>query len=216
VTPLAHFNLVWNRCAELSAIQAYIFNNVAPILSADELLRAEWATRVSALDLYVHELVAQEMLATFEGQRPASAAFRRFRISNETLERIRAAARPSDASSAFDLEVRTQLAIASFQDPEKIAEAVRLISDIELWNEVALTLGATQATKANQAKNVKKVLSLMVQRRNKIVHEGDLQPSPPRLPWPISQADVAAVTSHIETIVYAINAVLSPRVVGRG
>jgi hypothetical protein len=208
VTPLAHFDLVWSRSAELSVIQAYITNNVTGILSADELLRAEWATRISALDLYVHELVAQEMLATFEGRRPVSAAYQRFRISNETLDRIRAAITPSDASSAFDLEVRTQLDASSFQDPEKIAEAVRLISDIELWNEVALALGATQATKTTQAKTLKKDLSLMVQRRNKIVHEGDLQPSPPRLPWPISQADVAAVKQHVEAIVHAINDIL--------
>ena len=148
------------------------------------------------------------MLATFERRRPTSAAYLRFRVSNETLERIRVAATPSDASSAFDLEVRTQLGIASFQDPEKIAEAVRFISDAELWNEIALALGATQATKTTDAKALKKDLSLMVQRRNKIVHEGDLQPSPPRLPWPISQADVAAVKSHVETIVRAMDGVL--------
>jgi hypothetical protein len=208
VSPLAHFDLVWNRCAELSIIQSYIANNVTGILSADELLRAEWATRISALDLYVHELVAQEMLATFEGRRPASEAYQRFRISNETLDRIRVAATASDASSAFDLEVRTQLSILTFQDPEKIADAVRLISDIELWNEIALALGATQATKTTEAKALKKDLSLMVQRRNKIVHEGDLQPLPPRVPWPISQSDVGAVKSHVETIVLAIEITL--------
>jgi hypothetical protein len=153
---------VWGRCDELFVIQAYITNNVTGILTADELLRAEWATRISALDLYIHELVAQKMLETFEGRRLASAAYQRFRVSNETLDRIRIAATPSDASSAFDLEVRTQLSVASFQDPEKIAEAVRLISDVELWNEIALALGATQATKTTAAKSLKKDLSLMV------------------------------------------------------
>jgi hypothetical protein len=174
----------------------------------DELLRAEWVVRVSALDLYIHELVAQWMLATFEGRRPPTPAYLRFQLSNETLDRIRAAATPSEASAAFDLEVRNQLASHTYQDPDKIAGAVRLCSEIELWNEVALKLGATPATKVEEAKTLKKMLSLMVQRRNRIAHEGDVQPSPLREPWPISQADVVFIAAQIERIVRAIDAVV--------
>jgi hypothetical protein len=192
----------------LSTIYGHTSAHVAAILNPEELLRSEWAMRISALDLFIHELVSQEMLATFEGVRPASIKYQRFRISNETLDRIRSAVTASDASAAFDLEVRTQLETQTFQDPDAIADAIRLISDKELWNEVALALGATQATKIAQAKAIKKDLSLMVHRRNKIVHEGDLQPSAPRVPWPISPADVGFVKSHVETIVLAIDAVV--------
>jgi len=164
--------------------------------------------RISALDLYVHELVAQKMLAIFEKARQPTAAYLRFQISNETLDRIRAAATISDASSAFDLEVRSQLETRTFQSPDDIAEGIRLISDIELWNEVALRSGATATTKVSKAKLIKKDLSLMVRGRNKIVHEGDLQPSAPRTPWPIARADVAFVKSHVEQIVLAIDAVV--------
>ena len=107
VTPLAQFEAVWSRCAQLSTLHAYLEKNVSGILQPDELLRAEWVARVSALDLYIHELVAQLMLAIFEGRRPASPAYLRFQVSNETLNRIRAAATTSDASAAFDLYVRT-------------------------------------------------------------------------------------------------------------
>jgi hypothetical protein len=208
VTPLAHFHLVWNRCDLLSTIHGYLTAEAAAILNPDELLRAEWAMRISALDLYVHELVAQKMLAIFERTRPPSAAYLRFRISNETLDRIRVAATLSDTSSAFDLEVRSQLQTKTFQDPDDIANGIRLISDVELWNEVAMKLGATASTRVDKAKSVKKDLSLMAQRRNKIVHEGDLQPSAPRTPWPITRADVAIVRSHVEQIVSAIDAVI--------
>lgn len=164
--------------------------------------------RVSALDLYVHELVAQNMLEIFEKARPPSEAHLRFQISNETLDRIRVSATSSDASSAFDLDVRSQLQTQTFQNPDDIAGGVRLVSDVELWNEVALKFGATATTKVSVAKAVKKDLSLMVQRRNKIVHEGDLQPSAPRVPWPISQADVALVKAHVEKIVLAIDSIV--------
>ena len=198
MTPIAHFEAVWKRCDQLSALYAYLSKNVSGVLQPEELLRAEWVTRVSSLDLYIHELVAQEMLATFNGGRPVSSGYSRFQISNETLHRIRTAltpsdasaafdsqtpqgrlnrgnaSTPSDASAAFDLEVRDRLSYLTFQDPDKIAEGIRLISNIELWNEVALKLGATLATKAASAKHLKMELSLVVQRRNKIAHEGDL------------------------------------------
>jgi hypothetical protein len=177
-------------------------------MQPDELLRAEWVARVSALDLYVHELVAQLVLSVFEGRRPASPAYLRFQVSVETLNRIQAAVTPSDASAAFDLYVRSYLGRITYQFPDDISEGVRLCSTVELWNEVALNLGATPASKADVAKRLKTQLSLVVRRRNIIAHEGDLQQSPLREPWPISSADLAVVRDTIEQLVRAIDAVV--------
>jgi hypothetical protein len=178
-------------------------------MQPDELLRAEWVARVSALDLYVHELVAQMMLAIFENQRSATPAYLAFQVSTETLNRVRAAATASDASAAFDLHVRSYLSRLTFQAPDDIADAVRLCSAVELWNEVALKLGATPATKVDEAKGLKKTLSLIVRRRNVIAHEGDLRQSPLREPLPISRADLAVVEDQIARLVKAMDAVLS-------
>lgn len=208
MTPLAHFEAIWERCDHLVAIHAYLEENVAPALKIDDLLRAEWAARVSALDLYVHELVAQRMMDIFEGRRPPSPGYLRFELSNETVNRIRFASAISEAGAAFDLDVRTQLSIITFQDPDKIADGIRLCSDIELWNDVAVKLGATDATKYQKAKDIRKDISLIVRRRNKIVHEGDLQPLPPRVAWPISRADVSFVKDKIEEVVKAINSLI--------
>jgi hypothetical protein len=208
VTPLEHYEAVWGRCAQVSALHAYLENRVTGILQPDELLRAEWVARVSALDLYIHELVAQQMLATFDGRRPASPAYLKFQVSTETLNRIRAAATPSDASAAFDLYVRSYLSRITYQFPDDIADGVRLCSKIELWNEVALKLGATPATKVDIAKSLRTQLSLVVRRRNIIAHEGDLQQSPLREPWPISRADLVFVGEQIERLVRAIDAVV--------
>ncbi len=208
MTPLEHFETVWARCAQLSTLHAYLAKNVSGVLDTDELLRAEWVARLSAFDLYVHELVAQLMLETFEGRRPASPANLRFSVSSETLDRIRRAVTPSDATAAFDLEVRNQLSYLTFQDPDKVADGVRLCSAGELWNDVALKLGATAATKVAKAKSLKKDLSIIVQRRNRIAHEGDLKPSPLREPSPISQSDLAFVAGFVEKLVRAIDAVV--------
>jgi hypothetical protein len=100
------------------------------------------------------------------------------------------------------------LSRVTFQHPDNIADAVRLCSGAELWNDVATSLGATPQDKVAKAKAIRRDLSLMVERRNKIAHEGDLQPTTSRDPWPITQADVALVAQHIERIVRAIDKVV--------
>lgn len=208
MTPIAHFEAVWERCAHLSALHAYIASNVSAVLQPDELLRAEWVARVSALDLFIHELVAQRMVEMFEGRRHPCPGYLRFQVSSEVLDRVRNASNASDSSAAFDFEVREKLNHRSFQEPEKIADGVRLCSNIELWNNIALELGANPANKTMAAKSLKTDLSLVVQRRNKIAHEGDLQPLAPREPWKIKQSDVAYVATLIEKIVRAIDVVV--------
>lgn len=186
---------------------------MSAVLQTDDLLRAEWISRVSALDLYVHELIAQRMLEIFVGQRAPTPAYLKFQVSNETLDRVRVSLNPpapnqTAAAAAFDLDVRNQLSTQTFQMPDKIADGIRLVSTVELWNEVALSLGATQATKTIQAKATRQNVALIAQRRNKIAPEGDLQPVLPRSPWPITQSDVTFVSSEIERVVKAMDAVV--------
>ena len=208
VTPKVYFDEVWQRCELFAALHGYMANHATAALQPDELLRAEWASRVSALDLYVHELVAQNLLRIFEGQRPSCPGFARLQISSDALMRIQGATTAADRSTAFDLEIRTKLSRSTFQYPDDIADGVRLISPCKLWNEVALKMGATPATVSPDTESLTKRLSLIVDRRNKIVHEGDLQPTVPRTPWPISRADVSDVAEFINEIVCAIDRIV--------
>jgi hypothetical protein len=206
VSPKDHFDQVWLRCHGLSAMHAFMASQATAVLPVEEILRAEWVARVSALDLYVHELVCQRMLAAFEGTIPRTAQFQSFQLPLETVERIRNAPSPTSASAAFDLEVRRQLAFVTYQDPEKIADGVRMCSGVELWNAIAVHQGASQSTKVAQAKQLKNQLRAIVDRRNKIAHEGDMQPTVPASPWPIAQADLAQVAGFIEGLVMSIDA----------
>lgn len=208
MTPLLYFFGVWQRCNEIETLHGYLAGRVTPAMSVDELLRSEWVARVSALDLYVHELVAQNMLRIFEGSRPSCPGFSKFQCSSDTLLRIKNASSPTDASAAFDLEVRGKLSRITYQYPEDIAAGVRFISSCELWNEIALAKGATAATKVDKAKALKKDLSLIVERRNKIAHEGDLQPGVPRTPWPMSRRDVSYASAYIEDLVRKMDAIV--------
>ncbi|MCT7976631.1 HEPN domain-containing protein [Laspinema olomoucense] len=67
-------------------------------------------------------------------------------------------------------EIRERLGYLSFQHPDKIADAIRLISDKKLWEEVANQMGKPQ-------KDIKQQLKAIVDRRNQIAHEADIDPT---------------------------------------
>ncbi len=202
MTPLQLLSEVWARTDHLTALHGYISSNVAPVVNADELLRAEWVARVSALDLYVHELVAQRMVAIFQRTLSAPPGYKEFRLPSDVLHRIQDAPSPIDASNAFDLELRKQLGYLSLQHPDNIAKAVRMCCAAKIWEEVAAELG-------EDAGQLKATLVAIVDRRNKIAHEGDMLPGSPRVPLPITAAEVATVKQKIRQIVDAMEIVVS-------
>jgi hypothetical protein len=205
MTPKSYFDDVVSRANLFGALHAYIANNTT--LDATELLRAEWATLVSALDLYVHEIVSQRLLEIFRGTRPPCPGYLRIPISTDTLMRIHANGKGNASDAAFDLEMRTRLSRVTFQAPDEISDGIRMVSSIELWNEIAKFYGAVGANIAADAAAMKTDLSQIVNRRHKIVHEGDLQPIIPRVPWPITRRDVDRVRMAIVRIVEGIEAV---------
>ncbi|MGB3401724.1 MAG: HEPN domain-containing protein [Microcoleaceae cyanobacterium] len=99
-------------------------------------------------------------------------------------------------------EIRERLGYQSFQQPDKIADAVRLISDKKLWDEVAIKL-------AKPAKNIKQELSAIVDRRNKIAHEADIDPNfGIGSRWNIDEALVSDAVNFIEQVVESIHQTL--------
>jgi hypothetical protein len=206
MTPKDYFDEVWHRADLFAALHAYVIKNVAPVIQPDELLRAEWAMRVSALDLYVHEVVSQNLLKIFQGIRAVCPGYSKLQISSDTLMRVHANGPGVESDTAFDLEIRTKLSRITNQFPDDIADGIRMVSPIELWNEIVKHHGSASAAVKTDAGVLRGELTQIVNRRNKIVHEGDLQPSFPRTPWPISRQDADDVKTTIERIVCGIEA----------
>jgi hypothetical protein len=206
MTPKTYFDAVWQRADLFAALHAFVVGQVAAVMQPDELLRAEWAIRVSALDLYVHEIVAQNLLNIFRGHRPVCPGYSKLQVSSDTLMTIHGNGPGMASDTAFDLEIRTRLSRVTYQYPDDIADGIRMISPIELWNEIVIHHGATSQTMKGASSALRGTLTQIVNRRNKIVHEGDLQPTFPRTPWPIARADVDQVKNTIEQIVTGIEA----------
>lgn len=169
-----------------------------PAIDATDLLRTQIVMAVSALDHYIHEITRLGMVDVYNGIRPSTPAFLRFQV---TMDAALRGLRGTSGSMWLEMEIREKHGHLAFQHPDRVAEAVRLFSPRMLWPSVALHLGMTD-------QDVKNELRLIVDRRNKITHEADLDPSYPGSRWPISHPDSTHAVDFIQNLCEAIHLVV--------
>ena len=207
--PKTIFDEAWTRCDVLAIAYEHTSTRLTGVFRSEEILRAEWVARVSALDLFIHELLAHNMLLIFQKSRPICNGYNKFMLPHRVIDAIRVPnLSPSDADSLFDLEIRRQLGFQTYQHPKNIADGIKYISNIELWNSVAKDQGAQGKMVQKSAEIIRNQLEAIVDRRNKIAHEGDMQPSIPRIPWPITHAQLITVRDFIQGLVGSIYKVI--------
>jgi len=181
------------RSRNLGGLYSALTSLTTGAVDASDILRAQIVLSVSALDCFIHELTLLGMLEVFSGKKPTTPSFLKFRIS---MDFVLAANGSPTASSSFELEIRERHSFLSFQQPDKVAEAIRLFSNVELWRQVASKLSIPEISAKNQ-------LKLIVDRRNKIAHEADIDPTY-GVRWPISETDVVSTLDFIEKLCESI------------
>lgn len=116
-------------------------------------------------------------------------------ISNSILNKL-------NSTSWLESEIRENLSYKSFQEPDKIADAIRYISDKKLWEEVARNSG-------KRDQDIKQTLKLIVDRRNKIAHEADIDPTLSiGNRWSIDELMLNDTVNFIEQVVESIHQLL--------
>lgn len=182
------------RARELGRLAAAIAKITTSAIDVSDLWRSQIVLGVSALDHFVHELTRLGMIETAKGTRPKTDAFVRFQIPLSAVE-------DGLAGQVHELwlgaAIRDKHSWLSFQHPDKIAEAIRLISPIKLWEEVGKMAGLP-------GQDVKARLELVVDRRNKIAHEADMDPINPGFRWPIDEAMASNALDFIDRVAEAI------------
>jgi len=182
----------------LGAIHAALKAQTTPVLDLSDILRAELVMAVSALDHYIHEVVKIGVLEIYDGSRKDTPAFLRFPVRMDNVHQ--ALASPTN-TYWLESAIREHYSWQSFQQADKIADAIRLISEIKLWDEIANILGKSP-------QNVKQQLKLIVDRRNKIAHEADLDPTVPGIRWPIDEVLVNDSVDFIEQLAETIHSLM--------
>ena len=192
---IAKFNQNILNIRSLGGLYDALKGFIAPALDISDILRSELVLVVSALDYYIHEITEEGMIEIYQNKRPKTRMFLRFNIS---IECVILGLSSQQNVDWLRNEIHEILSFKSFQNPDKIAEAVKLISEKTLWNEVGVSLGMNPVDVKNQ-------LLQIVDRRNKIAHEADQNPAFPGTRWPITAKMVNDAVNFIERTVNSIH-----------
>jgi hypothetical protein len=189
------------RARDLRALFVNLKASTVGALDITDILRASIVSAVSAFDTFIHEITKIGMVEIYQNTRPKTDAFGRFSILMQNV--LAVIATPGNTKWLED-EIRRQHGWLSFQHPDKVADAIRLFCGKDLWKDVGIRL-------AIDPKSAKNRLALIVDRRNKIAHEADMDPTSPGSRWPIDELLVQDVIDRLEQIGDAIfHAVTTP------
>ena len=198
---LDQFEENFSRIRDLDNVTKSFSKLTTSAIDISDILRAEIVLTVSALDHFVHELVRLAMLEIAGGTRSPTDAFDRFSIS---IKDVKIGANTHPSLTWFDNLVREKHLWLSFQHPDKIADALRLITNQPLWDSVATQINKRRTKNRVTAKDIKTTLRLIVDRRNKIAHEADMDPTAPGTRWAIAHLDVVHTMKFVKTIARAM------------
>jgi len=196
--PIDGFKANIHRVRELGGLYLALNSLTTKIINADDILRSQLVMAVSALDYYIHEVVRKGILDIFSGKRPVVAGIKSFQVSLVDAQ----SAIASGSHQWVDETIRLKHSYLSFQHPDKIADAIRLIYPDPIWPKIEHRLTIP-------VKTLKDTLRLIVDRRNKIAHEADMDPSFPGARWPISKPDVDRAIEFLDRLCEAIDAEVS-------
>ena len=194
-TAISQFRANMARVRNLGYIAHTLEIQTTHALDSSDILRSQIVLAVSALDLLVHEVVRLGMLDAYSGERPRTPQFLAFQVSLASL--LNRGDSEDEQWKWLDDQIKSRHGHRAFQRPNRIAEAIRLISDIELWNQVSDILGFP-------TKQIRTTLGSIVDRRNQIVHEVDVIPSADGELWPIDAAMANEMIDFIESVAEAI------------
>lgn len=153
----------------IGALHSYLKSSILAPMTFDDLLRSQIVYSVSAFDKLIHDLVIMGMVEIFSSKRLPTKKYLSENISLETYLLMQTSTIPPK-EFLFEQELFQKLKHISYQSPEKIADGLSYIwNEKHKWQKISSLLAMNEEF-------LKVQLKLIVDRRNRIVHEADFDP----------------------------------------
>lgn len=195
-TALEQFNQEIQRVKNLIAIYDYLMADPQNSHDASDILRSCIVLGISALDAFIHDIIRIGMVEVLHGKRDQTKEYKKIGF---TLQQVY-----FDPQYAwFERRIYEDHGEKSFQNPLAIAQAIKHISEKDLWKEIC------NEFKEIPEAEIKQRLKLIVTRRNQIAHEADIDKgqSPPSK-RPIESKEVREHIDFIENLANAMYEIL--------
>ncbi|WP_313437950.1 HEPN domain-containing protein [Novosphingobium sp.] len=185
---LRNFSNGCDRAQGLCSIHRYLKGAAPVAMDCDDILRSSVVLAVSSFDLFIHDLYRTEVVHRF--------------ISKKSSAGLKI---PFDAgflagslqTSAIDEQIRLENSYKSFVAPDKLSECLRPLIE-KPWEKISTILGVP-------APDSKARLKSIVGLRNRIAHEGDVNPALGGIDlWPIYSEDVQASVEFLRILGVAV------------
>ena len=161
------FKIQFIQTKGLSDLYNYLDTYLNVPMKFDDILRSQFVYAVSSLDKLIHDLIRIGMIEIFLKKRPPTPKYLAEPLSLETIEKINNATMPPK-EHFFEQAIFNKFVKLSFQNPTNIADGLSYIWDEKhKWQKIAQAMGSNE-------QDIKTQLKLIVNRRNQIVHEADL------------------------------------------
>lgn len=174
----------------LTPVYEYLERSLSTPLSFDDLLRAQIVYSVSAFDKLMHDLIRIGMVEIFMGNRPTTPQYLAETITISTYsDLISATFLPKEL--VFEQAIVRKLKTVSYQTPDNVAKGLSYIwNEPQKWQKIATNM-------AMDIETVKTELKLIVDQRNRIVHEADINPLTNQK-YSITKNDSQSVTDFLQ------------------
>lgn len=180
----------------------------SPVIDVGDFYRAAWVQAVGALDHWFHEELYRrvaDLAAQGSGQMPYQLT--RFELPLEQIEAVQQGS--TTLADAVAGHVRAKWANAALQNPRKISEALKLVTNDNIWAGAAAQINAWNRGRTGMTdQTLKKQYQTITERRNKIAHEADLVGGNLTQRRAIAAADATDAIDWVERIAIAVATVL--------
>ncbi|MGX1909156.1 hypothetical protein ACWIID_09865 [Streptomyces phaeochromogenes] len=183
-------------------------NFQSPIIDIGDFYRAAWVQAVSAIDHWFHEELYRRVAELAAGDSPSMPyQLTKFELPLAKVEEVRRG--DISLADAVSEHVKAKWGNAALQNPRKISEALRLVTEENIWDKAAVQINEwNRGRTAMTGQTLKQQYISITDRRNRIAHDADLEDGDLKQRRPITDADATNAVDWIERIALAIAKVL--------
>jgi hypothetical protein len=180
----------------------------SPVFDITDFYRAAWVQAVSAIDHWFHEELYRRVAELAGSDSPGMPyQLTKFELPLEKVEEVRRGT--TTLADAVSEHVKAKWGNAALQNPRKISEALKLVTEEDIWAKAAVQLNQWNHDRTSlNAQSLKQQYIFITDRRNRIAHDADLLDGDLKRRREISDADVTDAIDWIERIARAIATVL--------
>jgi hypothetical protein len=193
---IGDFNRDVDRAKELIGLGQTVAKLTNGLIDGTDLYRAALVQGVAALDRYIHGVVLDRSVDILFGRLPATNAAK-VALPLSAVAAVVNEPDPAQREVAARSLLAESLGRQTFQRPDDIAAALATVGIQALWKSLFL-----------DPAQVKISLGVVVDRRNKIVHQCDYDPAGAGALTPLSDRDARDSVDTVDGIVQQIDKAL--------